>query len=119
MKKKFLNFFMIGALAMAGSVGMVSCSDYDDDIDQINEQLKSDKATFNQQLAALQTALEQAKKDAATAAAAAEEAAKKYAEAQAAGALDEAKAYADKVAKEEAKAALLLPKPKLSKKLRS
>ncbi len=90
---------------MAGSVGMVSCSDYDDDIDQINEQLKSDKATFNQQLAALQTALEQAKKDAATAAAAAEEAAKKYAEAQAAGALDEAKAYADKVAKEEAKAA--------------
>lgn len=105
MKKKFLNFFMIGALAMAGSVGMVSCSDYDDDIDQINEQLKSDKATFNQQLAALQTALEQAKKDAATAAAAAEEAAKKYAEAQAAGALDEAKAYADKVAKEEAKAA--------------
>ena len=105
MKKKFLNFFMIGALAMAGSVGMVSCSDYDDDINQINEQLKSDKATFNQQLAALQTALEQAKKDAATAAAAAEEAAKKYAEAQAAGALDEAKAYADKVAKEEAKAA--------------
>ena len=65
MKKKFLNFFMIGALAMAGSVGMVSCSDYDDDINQINEQLKSDKATFNQQLAALQTALEQAKKDAA------------------------------------------------------
>ncbi|MGN1265576.1 MAG: hypothetical protein ACI4UL_07145 [Muribaculaceae bacterium] len=105
MKKKFLNFFMIGALTMASSVGMVSCSDYDDDIDQINEQIKSDKATFNQQLAALQTALEQAKKDAATAAAAAEEAAKKYAEAQAAGALEEAKAYADKVAKEEAKAA--------------
>lgn len=105
MKKKFLNFFMIGALTMASSVGMVSCNDYDDDIDQINEQIKSDKATFNEQLAALQTALEQAKKDAATAAAAAEEAAKKYAEAQAAGALDEAKAYADKVAKEEAKAA--------------
>lgn len=105
MKKKFLNFFMIGALAMAGSVGMVSCSDYDDDINQINEQLKSDKATFNQQLAALQTALEQAKKDAATAAAAAEEAAKKYAEAQAAGALEEAKVYAETVAKEEAKAA--------------
>lgn len=90
---------------MAGSVGMVSCSDYDDDINQINEQLKSDKATFNQQLAALQTALEQAKKDAATAAAAAEEAAKKYAEAQAAGALEEAKVYAETVAKEEAKAA--------------
>ncbi|MGN0229592.1 MAG: hypothetical protein ACI4BH_07265 [Muribaculaceae bacterium] len=105
MKKKFLNFFMIGALTMASSVGVVSCSDYDDDIDQINEQIKSDKATFNQQLAALQTALEQAKKDAATAAAAAEEAAKKYAEAQAAGALDEAKVYAETVAKEEAKAA--------------
>ena len=90
---------------MASSVGMVSCNDYDDDIDQINEQLKSDKATFNQQLAALQTALEQAKKDAATAAAAAEEAAKKYAEAQAAGALEEAKVYAETVAKEEAKAA--------------
>ena len=39
MKKKFLNFFMIGALAMAGSVGMVSCSDYDDDINNLQEQI--------------------------------------------------------------------------------
>ena len=106
MKKKFLNFFMIGALMLAGSASMVSCSDYDDDIDAINETIKADKASFNEQLSALKTALDQAKKDAADASAAAEAAAKSYADAAATGKLDEAKVYANRVAKEEAKAAV-------------
>ncbi|MGM9835552.1 MAG: hypothetical protein ACI30L_02215 [Muribaculaceae bacterium] len=97
---------MIGALMLAGSASMVSCSDNDDDIDAINETIKADKASFNEQLSALKTALDQAKKDAADASAAAEAAAKSYADAAAAGKLDEAKVYADKVAKEEAKAAV-------------
>ena len=61
---------------------------------------------LSEQLSALKTALDQAKKDAADASAAAEAAAKSYADAAAAGKLDEAKVYADKVAKEEAKAAV-------------
>ncbi|MGM9803495.1 MAG: PspA/IM30 family protein [Muribaculaceae bacterium] len=105
MKKKILNFFMIGALTLAASAGMVSCTDYDDDIKAINEQLSKDEASFNEQLSALKAALDQAKSDAASAASAAEAAAKSYADAVAKGALDEAKIYADQVSKKEAEAA--------------
>ena len=51
MNKKFLSAILFGALMVSSTGTFVSCKDYDDDIDQINNTLNDLKS----QIAALQT----------------------------------------------------------------
>ena len=50
MNKKFLSAILFGALMITSTGTFVSCKDYDDDIDQINQEL----ADLESQIAALQ-----------------------------------------------------------------
>lgn len=52
MKKKFYGALLVGSLFLAG--GMVSCSDYDDDINSLNERVDALEKT----VAELQKAIE-------------------------------------------------------------
>ena len=54
MNKKFLSAVLFGALMVSSTGTFVSCKDYDDDIDQINNTLTDLKS----QIAALQTEVE-------------------------------------------------------------
>ena len=54
MNKKFLSAILFGALMVTSTGTFVSCKDYDDDIDQINNTLNDLKS----QIAALQTAVD-------------------------------------------------------------
>ena len=51
MNKKFLSAILFGALMVTSTGTFVSCKDYDDDIDRIDKELKS-------QIAALQTTVD-------------------------------------------------------------
>ena len=45
MNKKFLSAILFGALMVSSTGTFVSCKDYDDDIDQINQKLDGVEAT--------------------------------------------------------------------------
>ena len=89
MNKKFLSAILFGAMLATTTSTFVSCKDYDDDINGLQEQVDSNKSALESQISNLQTALNaaQATADAATTAA---EAAKKAA--------DNAQTAADKAA---------------------
>ena len=105
MNKKFLSAVLFGALMVSSTGTFTSCKDYDDDIDNLQEQIDklATKEDMSSQIATLQAALNTAAKDASDAiskATAAEAAAKAAGDEAAA-----AKAAADKAvaaAKEEA-----------------
>lgn len=76
MKKKYWSVFLMGTLLTA-SVGMfTSCKDYDDDIQDLQEQLnqKASIDDLNAKVTAMQTSVEAAKQEAATAKSEAEKA---------------------------------------------
>ena len=79
MNKKFLSAVLFGALMVTSTGTFVSCKDYDDDIDSLQEQIDklATKEDMTSQIAALQSALDAAKTEAAAAKASAEEAVKK------------------------------------------
>ena len=79
MNKKFLSAVLFGALMVSSTGTFVSCKDYDDDIDNLQEQIDklATKEDMTSQIAALQSALDAAKTEAAAAKASAEEAVKK------------------------------------------
>lgn len=81
MNKKFLSAILFGALMVSSTGTFVSCKDYDDDIDNLQEQINklATKDDMTAQIATLQAALTAAAKDASdalTKATAAETAAK-------------------------------------------
>ena len=69
MNKKFLSAILFGALMITSTGTFVSCKDYDDDIDNLQEQINNlaTKADVEAKLAQLQTALAAAQADAAKA----------------------------------------------------
>lgn len=76
MRKKFLSAFLLGALAIATTSTMVSCKDYDDDINSLKSQLKTLEGVVDQKeqaiktsIADLQTQINKANEDHATKAA--------------------------------------------------
>ena len=100
MNKKFLSAILFGALMVTSTGTFVSCKDYDDDIDNLQEQIDklATKEDMTSQIATLQAALTAAAKDASdaiTKATAAEAAAKAAGDTAA-----EAKAAADKAVAE-------------------
>ena len=76
MNKKYLSVILFGALMLGTTGTFTSCKDYDDDINNLQEQIDklATKEDMTSQIAALQTALDAAKSEAAAAKAAAEEA---------------------------------------------
>ena len=71
MNKKFLSAILFGALMVTSTSTFVSCKDYDDDINGLQEQVDSNKTALESQITSLQTALTaaQSSADAANAAA--------------------------------------------------
>ena len=78
MNKKFLSAILFGALMVTSTGTFVSCKDYDDDIEQISNELAAQKSALEQQIANLESQmssldastkaqLEQMKKDLAAA----------------------------------------------------
>ena len=69
MNKKFLSAILFGALMITSTGTFVSCKDYDDDIENLQEQINNlaTKADVEAKLAQLQTALAAAQADAAKA----------------------------------------------------
>ncbi len=65
-KTKFFSSLLVGALVVSTGL-FTSCKDYDDDISNLESKLATQEASLKQQIATLQTALDQAKADAATA----------------------------------------------------
>ena len=76
MNKKFLSAVLFGALMVSSTGTFVSCKDYDDDIDNLQEQINklATKEDMTSQIATLQAALDAAKTEAAAAKASAEQA---------------------------------------------
>ena len=76
MNKKFLSAILFGALMVTSTGTFVSCKDYDDDIDNLQEQINklATKEDMTSQIATLQAALDAAKTEAAAAKASAEQA---------------------------------------------
>ena len=76
MNKKFLSAILFGALMVTSTGTFVSCKDYDDDIDNLQEQINklATKEDMTSQIATLQAALDAAKAEAAAAKASAEQA---------------------------------------------
>lgn len=110
MNKKYLSAALLSA-TLAFSVGsFTSCKDYDDDVNNLQQQIDSNQKTLDEKLAALTSATEKATTELAAAKAAAE-AAKTKAEAAAAAAAaaqatgDAAGVAAAKAAEDAAKAA--------------
>ena len=113
MNKKFLSAILFGALMVSSTGTFVSCKDYDDDIDNLQEQINklATKEDMTSQIATLQAALDAAKTEAAAAKASAEQAVAKANSAEstateaekaaAQAALDAAKAEAIKAAQDE------------------
>ena len=78
MNKKFLSAILFGALMVTSTGTFVSCKDYDDDIENLTNDLAAQKSQLEQQIAALESQmssldaatkaqLEQLKKDLAAA----------------------------------------------------
>lgn len=57
MNKKFLSAILFGALMVTSTGTFVSCKDYDDDIENLNGQLNSQKADLEKQIADLEKQL--------------------------------------------------------------
>ena len=57
MRKKFLSAFLLGALAIATTSTMVSCKDYDDDINSLKSQLKTLEGVVDQKEQAIKTSI--------------------------------------------------------------
>ena len=106
MNKKFLSAILFGALMVTSTGTFVSCKDYDDDIENLQEQINklATKEDMTSQIASLQSALTAAQGEAAAAKATAAEALDK-ANSIAATATDAEKAAAE-AEKAAAKAAL-------------
>ncbi len=99
MNKKFLSAILFGALMVASTGTFVSCKDYDDDIENLQEQINAQKSDLSGQLAALNTALTAAQSEITAAKQAAADAdAKAVAAAAAADAAAEAAAKAESLA---------------------
>ena len=66
MNKKFLSAILFGALMVSSTGTFVSCKDYDDDIDNLQERINklATKEDMTSQIATLQAALTTAAKDA-------------------------------------------------------
>ena len=69
MNKKFLSAILFGALMVTSTSTFVSCKDYDDDINSLQEQIDAQKSDLSTQISALQSALSAAQSEAAAAAA--------------------------------------------------
>ena len=76
MNKKFLSAVLFGALMVSSTGTFVSCKDYDDDIDNLQEQINklATKEDMTSQIATLQAALTAAQTEAAAAKSSAEQA---------------------------------------------
>ena len=76
MNKKFLSAILFGALMVSSTGTFVSCKDYDDDIDNLQEQINklATKEDMTSQIATLQAALTAAQTEAAAAKSSAEQA---------------------------------------------
>ena len=76
MNKKFLSAILFGALMVTSTGTFVSCKDYDDDIDNLQEQINklATKEDMTSQIATLQAALTAAQTEAAAAKSSAEQA---------------------------------------------
>ena len=46
MRKKYLSALLFGALVMASTATFTSCKDYDDDIDNLQEQINSNASAI-------------------------------------------------------------------------
>ena len=79
MNKKFLSAVLFGALMVSSTGTFVSCKDYDDDIDDLREQLnkKASLDELNQKVTSMESSVAEAKKAAEDAKTKAEEALKK------------------------------------------
>ena len=98
MNKKFLSAILFGALMVTSTSTFVSCKDYDDDINSLQEQIDAQKSDLSTQISALQSALSAAQSEAAAAAkaqTAADNAAKEAAANAKAEAIADAKAKVD------------------------
>ena len=67
MNKKFLSAILFGALMVTSTGTFVSCKDYDDDIDELWEQINAQKSDLSTQVSTLQSALNSANSDIAAA----------------------------------------------------
>jgi hypothetical protein len=54
MKKNFVKVMLLGALAFSTTVSFVGCKDYDDDIDNLQEQIDANKQSIKDVEAAIQ-----------------------------------------------------------------
>ena len=106
MNKKFLSAILFGALMATSTSTFVSCKDYDDDINGLQEQIDAQKSDLSSQISTLQTALSNAQAEASAAAStaktAADNAAKEAAAAKQAAAEAKEAAIADAKSKVEA-----------------
>ena len=85
MKKKFISVALFGALMLASTSVVTSCKDYDDDISGLQSQVTDNKKTLDEQIAALNTALESTKADVVAAQTTANEAVQAAKDAQSTG----------------------------------
>lgn len=85
MKKKFISVALFGALMLASTSIVTSCKDYDDDISGLQSQVTDNKKTLDEQIAALNTALESTKADVVAAQTTANEAVQAAKDAQSTG----------------------------------
>ena len=102
MKRKFLSTLLFGALACTTLSTVTSCKDYDDDINNLQEQIN--KAALSSDVEALKTQVSNVQTAASTAQATAEKALSTANDAATKAALAEVKATADKAAQDVATA---------------
>ena len=98
MNKKFISVFMMGAATLAPLSTLVSCSDYDDDINNLQAQIDASGVNLKEEVSKLQKLLDECKAAAEKADADLEQAIK--------NATNDAKGYADIQAEQAKQAAI-------------
>lgn len=106
MNKKFISVFMMGAATLAPLSTLVSCSDYDDDINNLQAQIDASGVNLKEEVSKLQKVLDECKAAAEKADADLEQAIK--------NATNDAKGYADIQAEQAKQAAIAALQAQLS-----
>lgn len=106
MNKKFISVFMMGAATLAPLSTLVSCSDYDDDINNLQAQIDASGVNLKEEVSKLQKLLDECKAAAEKADADLEQAIK--------NATNDAKGYADIQAEQAKQAAIAALQAQLS-----
>lgn len=109
MNKKFISVFMMGAATLAPLSTLVSCSDYDDDINNLQAQIDASGVNLKEEVSKLQKLLDECKAAAEKADADLEQAIK--------NATNDAKGYADIQAEQAKQAAIAALQAQLSLRL--